>query len=42
MEDTYGKGTKAQTILAADKTRAPQEVQVFPNALAQYSTRKGK
>lgn len=42
MEDTYGKGTNAETVLAADKTRAPQEVQVFPNALAQYSTRKGK
>ncbi|HEX5884620.1 MAG TPA: lipid-binding SYLF domain-containing protein [Pyrinomonadaceae bacterium] len=39
MEGTYGKGVKAGTILAADKTRAPQEVQVFPNALAQYSTR---
>lgn len=39
MEGTYGKGIKADTILAADKTRAPQEVQVFPNALAQYSTR---
>ena len=42
MEDTYGKGTKAETILGADKTRAPREVQVFPNALAQYSARKGK
>ena len=42
MEGTYGKNTKAQTILAADKSRAPQEVQVFPNALAQYSSRKGK
>jgi lipid-binding SYLF domain-containing protein len=39
MEGTYGKGVKADTILAADKTRAPQEVQVFPNALAQYSKR---
>lgn len=39
MEGTYGKGVKADTILAADKTRAPQEVQVFPNALAQYSPR---
>jgi len=42
MEDTYGKGTNAETVLAADKTRAPQEVRVFPDALAQYSTRKGK
>lgn len=42
MEGTYGKGVKADTILAADKTRAPQEVQVFPNALAQYSTRTRK
>lgn len=41
MEDTYGKGVKADTILAADKARAPQEVQVFPNALAQYSARTG-
>lgn len=39
MEGTYGKGVKADTVLAAAKTRAPQEVQVFPNALAQYSTR---
>ncbi len=39
MEDTYGKGVTANTVLAADKARAPQEVQVFPNALAQYSAR---
>ena len=39
MEGTYGKGVRAETILAADKSRAPQEVQVFPNALAQYSSR---
>ncbi|HKR14049.1 MAG TPA: lipid-binding SYLF domain-containing protein [Pyrinomonadaceae bacterium] len=39
MEGTYGKGVKADMILAAAKTRAPQEVQVFPNALAQYSAR---
>ncbi len=42
MEDTYGKGVKAGTILAADKGRAPQEVQVFPNALSQYSSRTGE
>ena len=42
MEGTYGKDIKADTVLAADKTRAPQEVQVFPDALAQYSKRKGK
>ena len=41
MEDTYGKGVTAQTILAADKGRAPREVQVFPNTLGQYSSRKG-
>ena len=41
MEDTYGKGVTAETILAADKGRAPQEVQVFPNTLGQYSSRKG-
>jgi SH3 domain-containing YSC84-like protein 1 len=39
MEGTYGKGVKADTILAAAMSRAPQEVQVFPNALAQYSAR---
>lgn len=39
MEGTYGKGIKAQTVLAADKAKAPTEVQVFPNALAQYSAR---
>lgn len=42
MEGTYGKGVKADTVLAADKKRAPQEVQVFPNALAQYSSRAAK
>lgn len=41
MEGTYGEGVKAETILAADKARAPQEVQVFPTALGQYSTRRG-
>ena len=39
MEGTYGKGVKAETILVLDKARAPQEVRVFPNALAQYSAR---
>jgi SH3 domain-containing YSC84-like protein 1 len=39
MEGTYGKGVTAQTVLAANKTRAPAEVQVFPNTLTQYSTR---
>src|SRR5262245_44222508 len=38
-EGTYGKGIKADTILAANKTRAPMEVQVFPNSLTQYSSR---
>jgi len=42
MEGTYGKGVKANTVLAADKARAPQAVQVFPNALAQYSSRAAK
>ena len=39
MEGTYGKGVKADTVLVMDKTRAPKEVQVFPTALAQYSSR---
>ncbi len=39
MEGTYGKGVKADAVLILDKTRAPQEVQVFPKALAQYSSR---
>jgi lipid-binding SYLF domain-containing protein len=39
MEDTYGNGIKATTILAANKNRAPSEVQVFPKALTQYSSR---
>jgi lipid-binding SYLF domain-containing protein len=42
MEGTYGKGITAQTILAASKDRAPNEVQVFPNTLSQYSTRTTK
>lgn len=39
MEGTYGKGVKADTVLAANKDRAPTEVQIFPNTLAQYSAR---
>lgn len=39
MEGTYGNGVTATTILAANKKRAPAEVQVFPNTLAQYSSR---
>jgi len=42
MEDTYGKDVKAATILATDKKRAPAAVQVFPNALAQYSSRTAR
>lgn len=42
MEDTYGKGTTAATVLATDKNKAPAEVQVFPNALAQYSSRTAR
>ena len=30
MEGTYGNGIKAETILAANKSRAPSEVRVFP------------
>ena len=41
MEGTYGEGIKAETVLAANKTRAPQEVQVFPDTLKQYSSRAG-
>lgn len=39
MEGTYGRGIKADTILATSKKRAPSEVQVFPNTLTQYSSR---
>jgi lipid-binding SYLF domain-containing protein len=39
MEGTYGKGVNAQTVLAANKMRAPSEVQVFPDTVAQYSPR---
>jgi lipid-binding SYLF domain-containing protein len=42
MEGTYGKGVRAQTVLAADNRRAPNEVRVFPNTLAQYSARTAK
>jgi lipid-binding SYLF domain-containing protein len=42
MEGTYGKGVTAQTVLAANKSRAPAEVQVFPNTLTQYSGRVSK
>lgn len=40
MEGTYGPGVTAETVLAANKNRAPAEVQVFPNAITQYSARK--
>jgi len=39
MEGTYGKGITAETVLAANKNRAPAEVQVLPNTLTQYSSR---
>lgn len=39
MEGTYGRGVAVQTVLAANKNRAPAEVQVFPNTLTQYSAR---
>jgi len=39
MEGTYGRGVAAQTVLSANKTRAPAEVQIFPNTLTQYSAR---
>jgi len=42
MEGTYGSGTTAATVLATDKSKAPAEVQVFPNALAQYSSRTAR
>ena len=38
-EGTYGKGIQAETILAANKNRAPSEVQMFPNKLTEYSPR---
>ena len=40
MEGTYGSGMTAQTILTANKNRAPSEVQIFPNTLGMYSGRK--
>jgi len=39
MEGTYGKGVTAQTVLTANKNRAPSEVQIFPNTVTQYSAR---
>lgn len=39
MEGTYGSGVSAQTILTANKNRAPSEVQIFPNTVAMYSGR---
>ncbi len=42
MEGTYGKGIKADTVLAASRSRAPAEVQIFPNTLTQYSSRTAK
>jgi len=42
MAGTYGKGITAQTVLAADNRRAPNEVRVFPNTLGQYSGRTAR
>ena len=39
MEDTYGKGVSVLDVLAAGNSRAPSEVQVFPNKLGEYSKR---
>ncbi len=39
MEGTYGESVTALQVLEAGKTRAPAEVQVFPNKLAEFSTR---
>jgi len=40
MQDTYGKGITTQRVLTAGKDGAPSEVQVFPNKLSQYSSRR--
>ena len=39
MEGTYGKGVTALQVLEAGNSRAPAEVQVFPNKLGEYSKR---
>jgi lipid-binding SYLF domain-containing protein len=39
MEGTYGDNVTALQVLEAAKTRAPAEVQVFPNKLAEFSAR---
>jgi SH3 domain-containing YSC84-like protein 1 len=39
MENTYGSSVTALQVLEASNTRAPSEVQVFPNKLGQFSTR---
>jgi SH3 domain-containing YSC84-like protein 1 len=39
MEGTYGSGISAQSVLTANKSRAPEEVQIFPNTVNQYSVR---
>jgi len=39
MEGTYGSGVTAQTVLTADKKRAPAEVQIFPDTVGRYSSR---
>ncbi len=40
MENTYGKGVKAEDVLKTGKATAPDEVQVFPQTLGSFSTRK--
>ena len=40
MEDTYGKGVTAADVIKTGKAKAPAEVQIFPQTLTSYSTRK--
>ncbi|MCM3900127.1 MAG: lipid-binding SYLF domain-containing protein [Pyrinomonadaceae bacterium] len=42
MEGTYGEGMTAELILRTNKSRAPSEVRVFPNALSRYASRTAK
>src|SRR5262245_45577779 len=40
MEGTYGKGVKAADVVKTGTTKAPVDVQIYPDTLTKYSTRK--
>jgi SH3 domain-containing YSC84-like protein 1 len=40
ISGTYGESTTAEQVLKMDKSRAPADIQAYPDALASYSAAK--